>query len=213
MAYNFVQANGSRIIISNPLVTSVPITLSAWIRRDAVATETKSIFVLAASNDEVNVRLTSSNTLQAYMFFAGGGGFAVATNGNVIAASAWTHVAARYSLSGSRLTVSAYVNGVKGTDGSSAVTFSQGAFVAMQIASYGGTAVFGGDIADAGAWNSALSDTEIVSLSQGISCRNIKPQSLTFYAPLIRNPNDIRNNRTLTLVNSPTVSNHPRIYT
>jgi len=213
MAYNFVQANGSRIIVSNPLVTSVPITLSAWIRRDAVSTGSRTIFVLNASNDEVLVRLTSSNTLQAYMFFANGGAFAIATNGNIIAASAWTHVAARYSLSGSSLTISVYVNGVRGTDGSSAVTFSQGAFTGMQIASYGGTNVFGGDIADAGAWNTALSDTEIVSLSQGISCRNVNPQSLRFYAPLIRNPNDIRNNRTLTLVNSPTVSSHPRIYT
>ena len=212
MAYNFVQANSSRIIISNSLVTSVPITLSAWIRRDAVATGTRTIFLLSASNDEISLRLTSSNTLQSLMFFAGGGGFAISTNGNIIAASTWTHVAARYSLSGSRLTISVYVNGVKGTDGSSAVTFSQGALTGMQIASYGGTAVFGGDIADAGAWNTALSDTEIVSLSQGISCRNVNPQSLRFYAPLIRNPNDIRNNRTLTLVNSPTVSSHPRIY-
>jgi len=213
MAYNFVQANGSRIIISNSPITSVPVTLSAWIRRDAIATGTRSIFVLTANNDELNIRLTSSNTSQAIMFFANYSGFAAASNGNIIAASAWTHVAARYSLSGSRLTISVYVNGVKGTDGSSAVTFSQGAFVAMQIASYGGTSVFGGDIADAGVWNTALSDTEIVSLSQGISCRCVKPQSLMFYAPLIRNPNDIRNNRTLTLVNSPTVSGHPSIYT
>lgn len=69
-----------------------------------------------------------------------------------------------------------------------------------------------GDLADISAWNVALTGAEIASLAKGFSPRRIRPQSLVFYAPLLRNLQDLRQGLALTAVNSPTVANHPRVY-
>jgi len=211
MAYNFVQASGSRIITTGSPVTGLPVTLSAWIRRDATATGNRVIVLCTGPNDEVVLRIGSNNTVQARLIFNIGGNIITAITVGTVTAGAWTHAAARFALSGGTVQAVASINGAMSTSGTG--SYTQETLISGQIASLGGTSVFGGDIADVGIWNTALSDAEIVSLSKGVSCNRINPQSLRFYAPLIRNPNDIRNNRTLTLVNSPTVSSHPRIYT
>ena len=64
--------------------------------------------------------------------------------------------------------------------------------------------------AGAGIWNVALTAAEIASLAKGFSPRLIRPQSLAFYAPLIRETLDIRGGLTLTDSGS-TVADHPRI--
>ena len=211
MAYNFVQANSSRIIMTGSPVTALSATFSAWIRRDATATGNRIIVICLGSNDEVALRIGSNNTVQARLVFNNNDNIITASTVSTVTAGAWTHAAARFALSGSTVQVAASINGAIASSGSG--SYIEETLVSGQIASYAGTNVFGGDIADVGIWNTALSDAEIVSLSKGISCNRVSPKSLRFYAPLIRNPNDIRNNRTLTLVNSPTVSSHPRIYT
>lgn len=69
-----------------------------------------------------------------------------------------------------------------------------------------------GMVADAAAWSAALTTAEIASLAKGFSPRRIRPQSLVFYAPLLRNLQDLRSGVALTAVNAPTVANHPRVY-
>ena len=69
-----------------------------------------------------------------------------------------------------------------------------------------------GTISEAAIWSVALTDAEIASLAKGFSPRRIRPQSLVFYAPLLRNLQDLRKGLALTAVNSPTVANHPRVY-
>lgn len=69
-----------------------------------------------------------------------------------------------------------------------------------------------GLISEATIWNAALTDAEIASLAKGFSPRRIRPQSLVFYAPLLRNLQDLRQGLALTAVNSPTVASHPRVY-
>jgi hypothetical protein len=212
MAYNFVRANGSRVIITGSPTTAPPVTLSAWIRRDTTATGARNIVACLGNNDELMLRLGSTNTVQARMVFNSSFGLITAVTAGTVAASTWTQVAARFSRSGSTATVSAFINGVKGDDGLT-TPFAQETMINAQIGSLGGDSTFGGDIAEVGIWNTALSDTEIISLSKGIACSRINPQNLRFYAPLIRNLGDIRGGRTMTALSSPTVSNHPRIYT
>ena len=69
-----------------------------------------------------------------------------------------------------------------------------------------------GLIAEASVWYTYLLDSEIASLAKGFSPRRIRPQSLVFYTPLLRNLQDLRQGLDLTAVNSPTVANHPRVY-
>ena len=69
-----------------------------------------------------------------------------------------------------------------------------------------------GDLAEVGVWNVALTADEIASLGKGVSCDQVRPQSLVFYAPLVRNIADIARGITLTNVNTATVAVHPRVY-
>jgi hypothetical protein len=71
---------------------------------------------------------------------------------------------------------------------------------------------FDGLIAEAGIWNVALTDDEIASLAKGMTCNLVRPQSLVFYAPLIRNLVDVKGGLTLTNNNTATVVDHTRVY-
>ena len=66
--------------------------------------------------------------------------------------------------------------------------------------------------ADAALWNAFLTDDEITSLSKGFKPYRVRPQSLVFYAPLIRDLNDIKAGLALTNNNTATVADHPRVY-
>ena len=69
-----------------------------------------------------------------------------------------------------------------------------------------------GLIAEAAVYNAALTAAEIASLAKGMTCDKIRPQSLVFYAPLVRNLVDAKGGLTLTNNNAATVANHPRVY-
>jgi hypothetical protein len=70
-----------------------------------------------------------------------------------------------------------------------------------------------GNIAEAAIWNVQLTDAEFASLAVGISPLVIRPQSLVFYVPLVRdNDEDLIGGNSLTAFNSPTIQAHPPIY-
>jgi hypothetical protein len=66
--------------------------------------------------------------------------------------------------------------------------------------------------AEVGIWNAALTAAEIASLAKGMTCDKIRPQNLVFYAPLVRNLQDVKGGLTITNNNGATVANHPRVY-
>ena len=107
-----------------------------------------------------------------------------------------------------------YANGVNSATGSQVGLlsglfdrFAIGAYLRSNVSGY-----FGGDIAEVGIWDAALTADEIASLSKGMTCDQIRPQSLVFYAPLVRELSDLKNGLALTNNNGTTVSNHPRVY-
>jgi hypothetical protein len=69
-----------------------------------------------------------------------------------------------------------------------------------------------GSLAEVGIWNAALTAAEVLSLARGMSPSLIRPQSLTIYAPLVRDLIDKKSGLTITNNNGSTVSNHTRIY-
>jgi hypothetical protein len=80
-------------------------------------------------------------------------------------------------------------------------------------ANYNGSALYyGGQLAEVGIWNAALTAAENASLARGMTCDKVRPQSLVFYAPLIRDLQDVRGGLTITNNNSATVATHPRVY-
>ena len=71
---------------------------------------------------------------------------------------------------------------------------------------------FDGSIAEVGIWSAALTAAEIASLAKGMTCDKVRPQSLVFYAPLVRDLVDAKGGLTITNNNTATVANHPRVY-
>ena len=69
-----------------------------------------------------------------------------------------------------------------------------------------------GRIAEVGIWNAALTAAEIASLAKGMTCDKVRPQSLVFYAPLVRDLIDARGGRAITNNNGATVAAHTRVY-
>ena len=69
-----------------------------------------------------------------------------------------------------------------------------------------------GQIAEVGIWNVALTAAEIASLSKGMTCDKVRPESLVFYAPLVRDLIDAKGGLAITNNNGATVAPHPRIY-
>ena len=68
-----------------------------------------------------------------------------------------------------------------------------------------------GTVAEVAVWNAALTADEIRALNSRFTPDQIRPQSLQFYAPLVRNLQDVRAGRTITNINGATAAIHPRI--
>lgn len=70
---------------------------------------------------------------------------------------------------------------------------------------------FSGRICECAIWDVDLTDAEVTSLARGFKPYRIRPQSLVFYAPLIRNIADSVGAVVLTNNNTATVADHPRV--
>lgn len=68
-----------------------------------------------------------------------------------------------------------------------------------------------GEYAELGAWQATLTAEEIVALSKGMTPDKIRPQSLVFYTPLVRDLVELKSGIALTNTNT-TVATHPRVY-
>jgi hypothetical protein len=68
-----------------------------------------------------------------------------------------------------------------------------------------------GDFAELGMWQSTLAAAEVNSLGKGMPCSAVRPQSLVFHVPLVREIQELRRAMALTNTAS-TVATHPRIY-
>ena len=71
---------------------------------------------------------------------------------------------------------------------------------------------YDGVVAEVGVWNAVLTAAEVASLAKGMTCDKVRPQSLVFYAPLIRDLIDAKGGLTITNNNGATVANHTRVY-
>jgi hypothetical protein len=71
--------------------------------------------------------------------------------------------------------------------------------------------LLGGQLAEIGIWDFALTQPQIDTLALGASPLLVQPQNLVFYAPFIRDTNDIVGTATLTLTGT-SVAPHPRVF-
>ena len=209
MAYNFVRTSSQYLSAASAPVTSPPFTFSCL------------FYIRDLSAARILMALDNASGTNFFAIFIGGSTTNLRLNANtsvanVINASTdfnlneWNHGCGVFTSATSR---ELFLNGV--SVGTSTVSAAPSVSL-LKI----GTRTTGGvvgnfmqdDLAETGIWNAALTQPEIASLSKGATCNLVRPQSLVFYAPLIRNLQDIKGGLTLTNNNPATVANLPRVY-
>jgi hypothetical protein len=207
MAYEF---NGTNQYTScTAPMTGEPMTIAAWM----FVTSTVGIRRLVTLGDNTGSHrrgflLNSGNFQLADVGSSG----AIAAAFGTISQNVWFHGAGVFRTATSR---TPYVNGVAGsttTNNRGTQTAPNEFNIAAGYASGVIGAFFQGRFAEVGVWNVELTLAEIASLTTGMSCDKVRPQSLVFYAPLARDLIDVRGGLVITNNNTATVANHTRIY-
>lgn len=129
-------------------------------------------------------------------------------------ANTWNHFAAS-TASASTNDFKIYANGTQGINQITVNTLTSAitnAIVPQINGRNGANNLSTFSAAEVGIWNAALTDAEVASLAKGMTCDKVRPQSLVFYAPLIRDLQDARGGLAITNNNGATVANHPRVY-
>lgn len=213
MAYDFNGSSQSLQTASTP-ITGTPLTLSAWVNVDSSKFHTVfgigsgvpgnfSSFRIRVNADYKVVAIHANSTASA----SDG-----ATTTGTVTAGSWNHVLATFTSNTSR---AVYLNGTKTNGGTTSVTASglgiiEIGYITGPIGT-GDLQYMDGKMAELAVWDSVLTDDEILSLARGFTPDQIRPQSLQFYAPLVRDLQDRRGGRTITNNNGATVAVHPRI--
>ena len=210
MAYEFDGVNQYLSATAPIDCLTKPFTLACWFNSDTIT-----------SNQYL---LSIGNNLNAWAISAHGGlsgdpvlciqtsvaGFAQSTAG--YSANTWQHACGVFNSTASR---TVYLNGGNSnTNTASEGTRPAATFLHIGVTRFNNafTQYTNGKIAEVGVWSAALTEAEIASLSQGMTCDKVRPQNLVFYAPLVRDLMDTKGGLTITNNNGATVANHPRVY-
>jgi hypothetical protein len=205
MAYEFTGASSRHLSTAATTLAPPPVTIAAWFFQSSLATGVIAS-VSPANANYLGLAILATGQVRA-VDTRGGDTDTTAT----VSAGAWNHGCAVHASDSSR---TAYANAA-GTTNSSTVSgaiSSPSVFVgARRFNGVIGT-YYTGLIAEVGIWNVALTAAEIASLADGMTCDKVRPQSLVFYAPLVRDLIDVKGGLTITNNNTATVANHPRVY-
>lgn len=207
MAYD--AGNGRRLTTSSsPVGSNEPLTISCWFYPTSAAQENNLLSVTSSTTVSGWYLNLDNGTPNLRARKLAGGATVQAWSTGAANLNAWNFAAGVFTSDTSR---TVYLNDETGnTDATSRAdttdTINQitmGEFHATQT----------GRIAEVAIWNAALSAGDMKALSQGISPQNVRPTSLVFYAPLIRDlTNSFVTSRAITNTGGATVVVHPRIY-
>ena len=211
MAYDFTTAS-SQYLSSPAPVSSVPLTIACWFNAKNTTTA-HSLVALTPDTGTIDRRFALiglNSGINPVRFFCSPTDGTAADTTTGFTANNWFHAC---GVAASSTSITAYING--GSSSSPTGTISPSGINTVGIgARYvnGWSSFADCRIAEVGIWNVALTQAEIASLAKGMTCDKIRPQSLVFYTPLVRNLIDQKGGLTITNTNSATVTTHPRVY-
>jgi len=182
-------------------VTAAPLTIAAWFYNPASTNGNIFGLVNDVNSNGFYMYAGSDNKLYAYIKDSSGTTSWAATVNYT--PNVWNHACAVYTSTTSR---TIYLNA------GSASTNSVNRSGATPARIWIGASTFPvARIAECGIWNAALTVAEVASLAKGMTCDKIRPQSLVFYAPLVRDLIDQKGGLAITN-NGATIATHPRVY-
>jgi len=212
-----VPATSDALYINQAVLTVLPITMAAWFyatnltaRHTIIAIEDKD------TGDNRVLRLTANGAVAGDPLQAihrGSTTFGIASSSSAYTENTWQHAVGVFAAANSR---QIYLNGGNsGTDATGVGTITP--LNRTIVGAWGFTAgsftnVMNGYIADISIWNVALTNAEVTILAKGFSPLLVRPQSLVFYIPLIRdNDKDLIGGLSMTMNGSPGIVSHPRV--
>lgn len=204
MAY---ELNGTSQYLSttNP-VSAAPFTIACW----AWVNNTTGTKALVSLNQNSGTNRFVLSMASAVLRFGDSGSGGAVTSGTQVA-NTWFHACGVEVSTTNRF---CYRNG--GNAGQNTASRTPTSINALNIGTTINTGtptqLLAGRIAEVGIWNAALTAEEVASLAQGMTCDKIRPQSLVFYVPLVRNLQDAKGGLAITNNNGATVVTHPRVY-
>ena len=210
MAYDFDNASIQYLTANAPTIGST-LTIACW--GYITSTSSNQVFLVLGrtSPNQNRYQLQNNGTLLLFNVNGTNPGLGAAAPGT-LSTNTWFHAAGVVASSTDR---KGYLNGSSNTDTDESGTISTPTYIGigarLNDLSQPSTALTG-RVAEVGIWNVALADDEIKSLAKGMACDKVRPQSLVFYAPLVRDLIDVRGGLAITNNNSATVAEHPRIY-
>jgi len=210
MAYEFAAANTRYLSASAPHdAATFPYTLACWFYQATLATGVM-LSLNPANAGYAGIAVLSTGAVRAIPGLPFIASADVDTTTTASAAS-WNHACGVFAANNNR-TVYLNAGGAATNTNSVSVGSSSECFVGARRLNGALGTYYTGLIAEVGIWNAALTAAEIASLADGMTCDKVRPQSLVFYAPLIRDLQDVRGGLTITNNNSATVATHPRVY-
>jgi len=211
MAYQFNGTNQDLRTSSAPVnAQSSPFTMAVFVNLRGSLTAFNGICAINDSNNAYTLFTTNLGKI-------GTSHSSVATNTfgaistNSISQNTWFHAAAVIPSISIR---SVFLNGDENQNTTSLSSINASTNVSIGSRRLSGSFGLFGNIfaAEMGIWNAALTAAEIASLAKGMTCDKVRPQSLVFYAPLVRDLIDQKGGRVITNNNGATVANHTRVY-
>ena len=213
MAYTF---NGSTQYLSSltgDLFADLPITMACWFKTSNNTLNQGLLNICDNATGGQGIRMNAQGAVAGdpiRILTVGTAATAVDTTAG-FSVNTWTHACGVFASATSR---TAYINGGNSATNtvSSTATGENRLFMGVIRAASAFSNYLNGHLAEVGVWNAALTAAEVASLASGVSPRLIRPESLTVYAPLIRELADTMGSVTITNNGTATVSDHTRIY-
>lgn len=212
MAASLSSSSSQYFYVSSSPVATAPITISGWAFSSARGEIVQILKRVLGTYQDVRVRFMVS-LLEAY--HVGNTIHADINSSGPYSTSQYNHTAGVFESTVSR---TVYLNGLDwAADHTSVGTSASYNYMylgARYSAADGSVGLpMNGSLAEVGIWDVVLTMDELISLSKGFAPRRIRPQSLVFYTPLIRNVVELRSGLSVsTSASAPTVSEHPRVY-
>ena len=209
MARNFVRASSQSLGNTSAVpATAAPLTIACWGSGD---TSSCPAVVLSNGGSHNFGLFWSGNLSRTIRCQTQAGAAAVGAGVGTYTAGAWHHGAAVFASSTSR---TPYLDGAAGSPNTSSAAPT--GIDRIHIGQTGsGSAFAQSNFAEVGVWSIALAADDIAALADGVCPLLVRPESLVFYAPLIGRDSpeiDVVGGIALTLNNTPTAADHPRVF-
>jgi hypothetical protein len=209
MAYEFNGSTQSMSTASTP-VTAASMTLACWFNSDSVTVAQRLVEVRSSTTNYFSLGIRGQDAGDPVaIVISESGNTEITRTTSGYSANTWHHACGVFTSTTSR---AVYIDGGSSATGTGTRAPSTPNQIQIGIFAFDNVQFFDGELAEVGIWSAALTVDEIRSLSKGMTCDKVRPQSLVFYAPLVRDLIDYKGGLTITNNNTATVANHPRVY-